>query len=347
MIKLLVEGQKIELKITKRNIGHFKSCGYENISVGDVIYVSPCDLSNGSKYKVDVVCDYCGEIVKVQYKDYLKYKYDKYSCSKCRAVKMSEYTLAKRRNDLYERASCICKEIGYELLTPIDEIFTADTRVVYRCPKHGVHETKIYTLICGHGCKECGVEHNHIVSRKTPDDVYEDFKNNGGILLNKEDYQNWNCKNLKVICPSCGEMFTTSYCSFMQRNGQLCPKCAKNISKHEHIIKKYLEEKDISFYMQYRFDDCRDKIPLPFDFYLYDFKIAIEYDGEGHYIPINRGGISDDDAFELLKDIQRRDLIKTNYCRENNVNLIRIPYWDGKNIREILDVKIHSHKDIV
>ena len=344
---MLIEGQKIEVKVTKRNINHFKSCDYTDICLGDVIHVNPCDLSKGSHCKVDVECDYCGAIVNVQYKDYLKYKYDKYSCSKCRALKMSSITLAKRRNDLYRRASDVCQKMGYKLLTPIDKIFTSDSRIIYKCPKHGVHETKIYTLICGHGCRECGIEENHLLSRKTPDDVYNDFKKNGGILLNKEEYQNWNCKNLKVICQSCGEIFTTSYCAFMQNGGQLCGKCSKNISKHEHIIKTYLERKGIPFEMQFRFDDCRDKLSLPFDFYLYNDNIAIEYDGEGHYIPINRGGISDEEALVVLDNIKRRDSIKTNYCIKNNITLIRIPYWEGENIEEILDAKIYSHKDIV
>ena len=31
-----------------------------------------------------------------------------------------------------------------------------------------------------------------------------------------------------------------------------------------------------------------------------------------------------------------KDTIKTIYCKENNIKLIRIPYWDFDNIEEIL-----------
>jgi hypothetical protein len=181
----------------------------------------------------------------------------------------------------------------------------------------------------GHGCIECGVEKNHNESRKSPEDVYNDFKRCGGELLNKEEYKSWHYKNLKVVCPSCDKVFTTSYSSFMQRDGQVCPKCASNMSKHEFIIKTYLNDVGINFEMNYRFDDCRDKIPLPFDFYLLDYNTAIEYDGEGHYIPIPRGSISEKEANENLESIQRRDKIKTDYCNNNGITLIRIPYWEG------------------
>lgn len=344
---MLIDGQKVNVKITKRNIGYYKSYGYKDISLNDMLSVDVKSLTPGSHYKVDVKCDYCGKIVKVQYKDYLKYKYDKYSCCECKQMKQSEYTLAKRRSSLYGRAYKTCEKMGYKLLTQPEDIFTSETKVLYECPKHGIHETKIYTLITGHGCIECGIEASHETSRKTPDEVYNDFKNNCGILLNKEDYKNWNHKNLKVICASCGDVFVTSYNSFMQHNGQLCSKCANNISKHEYIIKRYLESHNIRFSMQHRFYDCRDKIPLPFDFYLYDYNIAIEYDGEGHYISIRRGKISEQDAEVILKNIKKRDDIKTKYCNDNGITLIRIPYWDRNNIENILNNKLYSHKDIV
>lgn len=297
-------------------------------------------MQKGSTLLVDVKCDYCGKIIRVRYRDYVRYKHDKYSCQKCRQKKTSEYNLAERQAYLYDNALAVCNDKGYTLLTPKSEIKTADTRIKYMCPKHGVHETKIYTLMLGHGCIECGVEKNHNESRKSPEDVYNDFKKCGGELLNKEEYKSWNYKNLKVICPSCGEVFTTSYSSFMHRDGQVCPKCASNMSKHEFIIKTYLNDVGINFEMNYRFDDCRDKIPLPFDFYLLDYNTAIEYDGEGHYIPIPRGSVSEKEANENLENIQRRDRIKTDYCNDNGITLIRIPYWDGDNIKEILDEKL-------
>ena len=39
---------------------------------------------------------------------------------------------------------------------------------------------------------------------------------------------------------------------------------------------------------------------------------------------------------EELKKQQNRDSIKTQYCLDNNIKLIRIPYWELKNINKIL-----------
>lgn len=339
---VIVENQIINIVITKRNIGIYKKQGYENLSVGDSLSIGINDLSRGSKVKVDVKCDYCGKIVRVAYRDYVKYKFDKYSCSHCRQKKTSEYSLVKRQENLYQRALEFCNKMNYTLLTKSSDILTSETRVLYECPMHGIHETKIYTLIDGHECLDCSYERRHIKKRKSSEDVYYDFQKYGGILLNKEDYLGWNSKNLRVVCANCGEVFTTSYCAFMIRGGQICPKCASNISKGELIIKRYLEENNIKFYMQFRFDDCRSVMPLPFDFYLPSLRMCIEYDGEGHYRPIKRGNITDEQAEELLCNIQHRDNIKTLYCIENGIKLLRIPYWDFTNIDKILNKELFT-----
>lgn len=59
-----------------------------------------------------------------------------------------------------------------------------------------------------------------------------------------------------------------------------------------------------------------------FDFYI-NKNYVIEYDGETHY-KCNLHGWHNEDNLKLQ---QERDLIKTNYCLDNNIPLIRIPYW--------------------
>lgn len=116
--------------------------------------------------------------------------------------------------------------------------------------------------------------------------------------------------------------------------GKGCPKC--NISIGEIEIEDYLEKHDFDYVYQMRFDDCRDKRTLPFDFYIPSLNMCIEYDGEGHYDEhfydgrINKDGTS-------LEDTKRRDEIKTKYCEDNGIKLLRIPYTQKKNIGKILD----------
>lgn len=71
---------------------------------------------------------------------------------------------------------------------------------------------------------------------------------------------------------------------------------------------------------------------MPFDFYLFDVNILIEADGEGHYKPIRRGNMTQKESERQLAIIQGHDKIKTQYCINNNIPLIRIPYWERKNL---------------
>lgn len=121
-------------------------------------------------------------------------------------------------------------------------------------------------------------------------------------------------------------MFNQSPNSHLRGRG--CPIC--KLSKGELNIKKFLENNKIEYIPQYRFKDCRDKNTLPFDFYLPNHNVCIEYDGKQHFEPYwcDVDGVS----FNLTK---KHDGIKNNFCSENNIKLIRIKY-DDINILNIL-----------
>ena len=91
---------------------------------------------------------------------------------------------------------------------------------------------------------------------------------------------------------------------------------------------KVLKEMNIEFTQQHTFDDCCDKRKLPFDFYLPQYNLCIEYDGKGHYEPIDWGGRGEDWAKENLEWVQNHDIIKDEFCKNNNILLLRIPYWE-------------------
>lgn len=74
---------------------------------------------------------------------------------------------------------------------------------------------------------------------------------------------------------------------------------------------------------------------LTFDFYLPEHNICIEYDGEQHFKPIKIFG-----GNLYFKQIKYHDKIKTQYCKTNNIELIRIPYTKFKNIKQILKIKV-------
>jgi len=85
--------------------------------------------------------------------------------------------------------------------------------------------------------------------------------------------------------------------------------------------------------MEYKFNDClSDKgYPFRYDFFLPEYNTCIEYDGIQHYESIEYFGGDD-----KLNKTKINDNIKTNYCIDNNITLIRIPYTKFSSISEIL-----------
>ena len=97
------------------------------------------------------------------------------------------------------------------------------------------------------------------------------------------------------------------------------------MSNGEKIIEHILKNNHVDYIKQYSFSECRNTYKLKFDFAIFDrneLKCLIEYDGLQHYRPIEFfGGQS---AFEKAR---ARDEIKDKYCKQNNILLIRIPYY--------------------
>jgi very-short-patch-repair endonuclease len=127
-------------------------------------------------------------------------------------------------------------------------------------------------------------------------------------------------------CPTCGREWKALICS-RTRYDLGCGKC--NSSLGERRIIDFLEQNDIEYIHQYKFNNCRNQRVLPFDFYLPDYNLLIEYDGILHF----------KDKFNNEKEFQRtleNDKIKNDYCKRNQIPLLRIPYLEFDNIEQIL-----------
>ena len=64
--------------------------------------------------------------------------------------------------------------------------------------------------------------------------------------------------------------------------------------------------------------------------------MAIEYQGQQHYNPVNFGGCSDEVALKNFEDQQRRDKIKFQYCQNNKIKLLLILYTEFDNLSKII-----------
>lgn len=134
-----------------------------------------------------------------------------------------------------------------------------------------------------------------------------------------------NKEKMTFLC-SCGNEYKCYIGSVLYNNPPAirCPRCRGIISNNELKVKQYLQHKRVKFVTQKKFEDCRLKKPLTFDFYLPDYNTCIEVDGELHY----KKKMQTQEEFEAL---QKRDEYKNEYCKSHNINLIRIPYWNMYN----------------
>ena len=109
--------------------------------------------------------------------------------------------------------------------------------------------------------------------------------------------------------------------------------CGCLVSYWNMYIQRFLEDNKIEHtpeYTVYIGDNY-----YRYDFYLPQYNLFIEYDGQQHYEPVRFYG-SDEDAEYVFKRTQERDKIKNQYCEDNNINLLRIPYWEKENIETII-----------
>ncbi len=205
------------------------------------------------------------------------------------------------------------------------------TKIKIICKIHGIFLQRPNDHLNGQGCPDCKkITLKNIKTMSNYEFIDRAIKIHG----DKYDYSlvdyNRTDNKVKIICKKHG--------IFEQRphnhlNGQGCKKC--KMSNGEFVISEYLKNKNIKFKYQKTFKNCRSpkNRPLLFDFYLPEYNTIIEYDGEQHYIKTEIFG--GDKSFENL---QLYDEIKDNFCKETNIRIIRIPYYELDTIN--LDIVI-------
>lgn len=146
----------------------------------------------------------------------------------------------------------------------------------------------------------------------------------------------WLCK-----C-DCGNFKKVSRNSLLNGNTKSCGCLA---SYGEPLIEKLLKENNIEYEKQKTFSSCTfsdtNKLVF-FDFYIPKQNYLIEFDGIQHYQTKNKGWDTED---KLLKT-QEHDKIKNQWCKENNMPLIRIPYTHLDNLC-IEDLMLDTSKFII
>ena len=147
------------------------------------------------------------------------------------------------------------------------------------------------------------------------------------LTITDIDLNKTNNKHLFVKCKcTCGKECSVRYSDL--RHGHPISCGCKTVQSHGvQKIKQILIDNNIPFVQEKTFDSCRfpdTKALAFFDFYI-DNSYIIEFDGKQHFYETNYFS-------QTLSEIQEHDAYKNNWCKINNIPLIRISYKDQDNI---------------
>lgn len=204
----------------------------------------------------------------------------------------------------------------FEFITPLKllDVNEQQERLVQcKCSCGNIFTTRIGHLKSGH-TKSCGCQKNNLITESKKKDLqsqrFGKLTAQRSVLLENGKW-GWEC-----IC-DCGNLINVRTDYLLSGHTKSCG-CL--VSKGEYDINTLLHNHNIQYEYQKTFDSCRysNNYLARFDFYI-DNKYLLEFDGKQHY----EGWSSSEDN---LKIQQERDSYKNQWCKDNNIPLIRIPY---------------------
>jgi protein-arginine kinase activator protein McsA len=205
--------------------------------------------------------------------------------------------------------------------------------------EHSMRKVTIFCITCddtfeqtarthldGKGCPECGriaraeamlLEQEEVIRRFTA--MHRDRYD-----YSRFEYQDYKTKSW-IGCREPNHGFFKMHAN-AHLEGKGCPKCSQ--STGETKVRHWLDDHGIAYEVEFRVGHREGVQPkglgLRFDFRLLSYPILIEYDGEGHFIPIRWAGTSR--AEDVLKKVKVRDEYKDTWAAQNGYNLIRIRF---------------------
>lgn len=222
-------------------------------------------------------------------------------------------------------------------LTPYNVTAISSKSVWWKCDKADDHEWKsrIADRVKSSGCSCCRglkIVLSNCLKTTHPELSKEwHLTKNGSlsplnVIAGSRKKAHWICNN--------GHEWIAGIKNRTHNSG--CPICSE--SRGEKAISFFLDKNSIIYEREKKFDNCKHKRLLPFDFYLPTNNILIEYDGIQHYTPSEYFG--GNKSFDNLKT---NDEIKNKFTKENNIPLLRIPYTEFNNIEDIINNFIKSN----
>lgn len=182
-------------------------------------------------------------------------------------------------------------------------------------------------------CKECSAQDKQ-KPKRNPRMSTKEYAKKVSELSNREFKLVGECHSVddlvNILCKKCGKVFPITAKQFLAN--MKCPHCEHMITGVIKDIAEYLRGYGYKCIPGYTFDDCINiSRPLRFNLAIFrgnQLKLVVEHDTIHHYIPIY--------GMEILKASKNLGAVKTKYCEEHNIKLIRIPFWQEDKFKDIL-----------
>jgi hypothetical protein len=250
-------------------------------------------------------------------------------CHICASEKLRQYHLKTHDERVLQ-----LEKINPNILLRSDYI-DGDIPCTFYCKIHGkewLADNPSLVFYGVAGCPICGEERFRLSQRKSHEEFVKEMYEKHPHIKVLGIYET-SIIPIEFYCTQHNFKFLSTPANMLiNKNG--CPQCQPH--HNENKLGKILENWNLNYVKQFKFDGCKDKRKLPFDYYLTEFNILVEYDGEDHYLIINRNGRNAETSVNKLIYTQNHDQIKNKYCKNNNIPLIRIPYWERDNMEYFL-----------
>ena len=225
------------------------------------------------------------------------------------------------RKELSSSTNLVGQKFGRLTVLEKTEERTAQGGVLWKCQCECGNICMVSTSsLNSHHTQSCGCLHNDKTSERMRNDLTNQ-KFGKLTAIEPTSERNHRCIVWKCQC-DCGNTTYVRSESLTSGNTKSCG-CLQNSSYGMELINKLLAENNISFVKEKTFSTCffPDTQHLArFDFYVNN-QYLLEFDGEQHFFECDPRYFSD-----TLAKRQEHDEIKNQWCKDNNIPLIRIPY---------------------